>query len=240
MEYIDVKWHHSNPGDPIRFVSELGPRRYETRKLEFFPDGRIGFASKAGSLHGTCLGEMPVPSLADINAQAEFTGSEITASDFDTLWDQHVTEPYLRRNPRIRAAAKVIYAAGESYGWSGFAKPYDELDRIALAEFNTIVSAALDEADNAQLASMTGTQLVACSTALERFRRDYGGSDLANFQVVIRDDLLVYEIIFVPNQPPSSSGIWVGGSTPYGREVHYHVSKTTGRYARRPLAVRSS
>jgi hypothetical protein len=92
MEYIDVKWRHSNPEDPIRLVSELGPGRFETRKLEFFPDGRVGFAEKTGSSHGTHLGEKPVPPLPEINLQAEFSGTEITASDFEMLWDQHVVE----------------------------------------------------------------------------------------------------------------------------------------------------
>ena len=226
MEYIDVKWLHSNLEDPVRLVSELGPGRFETRKLEFFPDGRVGFAAKAGSTHGTRLGERPVPPLAEINVQAEFSGTEITASDFENLWDQYVVEPHLRRDPRIRAAAKVIYDAGRSYGWPGHRKPYEELDRIGLEEFNRIVAAALDAADNVLLAAMPGRQLVALSSAVERFKEEYPNSDLANFQVVIRDDLVAYEIIFIPNQPPSPSGVWVGGSTPYGREVHYHFSKT--------------
>jgi hypothetical protein len=104
MEYIDVKWLHSNLEDPVRMVSELGPGRFETRELEFIPNGRVGFAAKAGSSHGTRLGERPVPPLAEINVQAEFSGTEITASDFETLWDQYVVEPHLRRDPRIRAA----------------------------------------------------------------------------------------------------------------------------------------
>jgi len=227
MEYIDVRWAHSNTKEPIRLVSELGSGRYETRKLEFFPDGRVDFAAKAGSLHCTRLGEMPVPSLADINAQAEFSGIEITASDFDTLWNQYVVEPYLRRDLRIRAAVKVIYDAGRSNGWPGHRIPYEELDRIGLEEFNTIVAAALDAADNVQLATITGPQLAACGSALERFKEEYAGSELSNFQVVIRESLVAHEVIFVPNQPPSSSGVWVGGSTPYGREVHYHISKST-------------
>ena len=99
MEYIDVKWLHSNPEDPVRLVSELGPGRFETRKLEFFPDGRVGFAAKVGSTHGTRLGERPVPPLAEINVQTEFSGNGITASDFEALWDHHVAEAHSRRTP---------------------------------------------------------------------------------------------------------------------------------------------
>jgi len=90
MEYIDVNWLHSNPDDPVRLVSELGPGRFETRKLEFFRDGRVGFASQAGSTHDTHLGERPVPSLAQINIQTVFSGIEIAASDFEAIWEQYV------------------------------------------------------------------------------------------------------------------------------------------------------
>ena len=82
-----------------------------------------------------------------------------------------MVEPPLQRDPRIRAAAKVIYDAGRSHGWRGHRKPFEELDRIGLEEFNTIAAAALNAADNIRLAAMTGPQLVAYSSALERFKK---------------------------------------------------------------------
>ena len=45
MEYIMVKWLHSHPDEPVLLYSELDKDRWETRKVEVFADGRIGFAS---------------------------------------------------------------------------------------------------------------------------------------------------------------------------------------------------
>jgi len=89
MKYIDVRWRHESPDDPIRLVSELDAAGWEQRKLEFFADGRVGFASGAGAATGTLLGTMAVPSLDEINAQSEFEGAEIDAATFETLWREH-------------------------------------------------------------------------------------------------------------------------------------------------------
>ena len=86
MEYIDVKWIHKSATDPIRLVSELDDRRYEIRKLEFFPDGRVGFASKHQNSPGTDLGSVEVPPLAEISNSPEFNGGSISAQLFESLW----------------------------------------------------------------------------------------------------------------------------------------------------------
>ena len=90
MKYIDVKWLHSNPDEPVRLVSEIGPDRYETRKIEFWSDGRVGYASESGASPNTCLGDQPFPPLEEINSDAEFSGVEIDATVFETLWHQYV------------------------------------------------------------------------------------------------------------------------------------------------------
>ena len=88
---IDVVWKHAFEAEPVRLISVLDRNRYEVRKLEFFRDGRVGFADEARSSHGTELGTVPVPSLVEINAEPEFDGREITLEDFETLWSRHVT-----------------------------------------------------------------------------------------------------------------------------------------------------
>lgn len=72
MIYIDVFWHTSDPTDPVRLVSELDEYGFETRKLEFFRNGVIGYADKAASENGRALGEAAVPLLDQINADSEF------------------------------------------------------------------------------------------------------------------------------------------------------------------------
>ncbi|WP_174931223.1 DUF6881 domain-containing protein [Burkholderia lata] len=91
MIAIDVAWKHAFEAEPIRLVSVLDRDRYEVRKLEFFRDGRVGFADEARSSHGTELGTVPVPSLVEINADPEFDAREITLEGFETLWSCHVT-----------------------------------------------------------------------------------------------------------------------------------------------------
>lgn len=93
MTYIDVRWHHSSADDPTRLVSELDANRWERRKLEFFADGRIGYAGPAGATHGTRLGDAPVPSLEEINSQPEFDGDEVDAAVFESLWRAHASTP---------------------------------------------------------------------------------------------------------------------------------------------------
>jgi hypothetical protein len=89
MRYIDVARLHSDTADPVRLVSEIGPDGYELRKLEFWADGRVGHAGPHGEIGGTGLGAMPVPSMLELNADSQFKGKEIDASQFATLWAEH-------------------------------------------------------------------------------------------------------------------------------------------------------
>lgn len=91
MEYIDVTWEHDFADEPIRLVSELGEGRYETRKLEFFRDGTVGFAGAGRSTNSTELGTEPVPSLDSINGQSEFEGEVISEQVFEALWSKYVS-----------------------------------------------------------------------------------------------------------------------------------------------------
>lgn len=63
----------------------------DTRRAssEFFADGRVGYASEAGSRGDTGLGDAPVPPIAEINADPQFTAREIKAEAFEDLWIQH-------------------------------------------------------------------------------------------------------------------------------------------------------
>jgi hypothetical protein len=89
MEFIDVAWRHDTEPEPIRLVSELDEQRYEMRKLEFFADGRVGFASPASSSEGTMLGAEPVPPLSELNSDVQFSGSNISSADFEIMWGRY-------------------------------------------------------------------------------------------------------------------------------------------------------
>ena len=88
---IDVMWNHDFDAGPVRLVSVLDENRYEIFKLEFFRDGRVGFADEKRSTLGTYLGLLPVPALSEINAEPQFEARETTMQEFRTLWSRHVT-----------------------------------------------------------------------------------------------------------------------------------------------------
>ncbi|WP_444946302.1 DUF6881 domain-containing protein [Microbulbifer sp. VTAC004] len=90
MRYIDVDWIQDSEDYPYRLVSEIADDNFETRKLEFFRDGSIGYASDKGSTKDTELGICEVPSLDVINSQDELSGQSITRDEFETLWQKYV------------------------------------------------------------------------------------------------------------------------------------------------------
>lgn len=87
---IDVVWKHDFEAEPVRLLSVLDSDRYEIRKLEFFRDGRVGFADGERTASGTQLGLLPVPVLTAINADPQFQARETTMEEFNTLWSCHV------------------------------------------------------------------------------------------------------------------------------------------------------
>lgn len=86
MQYIRVKWLHSNPDEPVLLFSELDKGRYEIRKVEIFADGRIGFACSKEETQSTRLSYEPVPSLNEIASDPQFEPGEISAVEFETVW----------------------------------------------------------------------------------------------------------------------------------------------------------
>ncbi|MEU5430524.1 hypothetical protein AB0H73_33670 [Streptomyces olivoreticuli] len=88
MDYWKVTWHHDFVEDPVVFFSEIGSDGYETRKIQQYRDGRL---LKADQFHETGeigLSEIPVGSIEDVVAQAEFSATVITSEEFQAIWDQ--------------------------------------------------------------------------------------------------------------------------------------------------------
>lgn len=86
--YIYSKWHNPPAGFPFEFYSEMDSLRYETRKIEIFPGGKVGIANDKLSVSGTQLGLVPVPELEEIRAQPEFFVKEISADEFESKWKE--------------------------------------------------------------------------------------------------------------------------------------------------------
>lgn len=89
--YIYSRWKNSPAGSPFEFYSELDSLRYETRKVEVFHGGKLGYASKNKASNNTQLGIIPVPSLLEIMDQHEFDVKPITKEDFEEIWEKAVS-----------------------------------------------------------------------------------------------------------------------------------------------------
>jgi hypothetical protein len=84
--HLKVKWIHSFTDEPLLLYSELDSERWELRKVEVFPDGRMGFAGPGVEVGGTRLGEVPFPSSAQIATDPQFEPVAISRAEFDVIW----------------------------------------------------------------------------------------------------------------------------------------------------------
>lgn len=92
MRYIDITWHHQEKDEPCRLVSEISADGFEKRKLEFFRDGQVGYASGLSVSDTTMLSVGKIPPLDEIISRAEFSGAAISREQFEQLWAQHVPD----------------------------------------------------------------------------------------------------------------------------------------------------
>lgn len=86
MTYFKCKWKHASPNDPILLYSELDEERWETRKVEIFRNGKMGFAGRDTEFGGSVLGLVPVPPLTVILDVPEFEPETITKDEFESAW----------------------------------------------------------------------------------------------------------------------------------------------------------
>ena len=86
MRYLKTRWHHSHPDEPLWIYSEFDDDRWETRKVEVFGGGCIGYAGPDGASDGTDLSELPIPTREEIDAIGEFESHEITSDEFERVW----------------------------------------------------------------------------------------------------------------------------------------------------------
>jgi hypothetical protein len=90
MEYLKARWLHANVDDPVWLFSEIGPDRYEIRKVEVWEDGRTGWAD-ANEAHGsTMLGTDSVPPICEIATNPEFEAMLISRRNFERVWSERL------------------------------------------------------------------------------------------------------------------------------------------------------
>lgn len=112
MRYLKVVWRHTSPDDPVLIWSEIGEDGYETRKVEQFADGRLGYADASTSVGGSELGEFPVPPLSAIARQKEFTPEAITAKAFEKKWSAALNPAIKRTKSTQRAKVRLHQSKG--------------------------------------------------------------------------------------------------------------------------------
>lgn len=96
MHYIAVEWLHMAPDEPIHLYYELDQDRYERRKVEAYRDGTLHAADATHGQEATFLAWDPHPPVADISADPQFLVREITAQEFESIWNRaarHKQEP---------------------------------------------------------------------------------------------------------------------------------------------------
>lgn len=93
MNYLKVKWNHAFPDEPVLLYSEIDGGRWETRKVEIFPDGTMGFAEKRRNSGKTELGEVPLPELLEIASDPQFEPIVILQPEFEVVWLSATSSP---------------------------------------------------------------------------------------------------------------------------------------------------
>lgn len=105
MQYVKTIWTQigESSSEQVVTYSELGPDKWETRKIEFLPTGQVGIATQAFETTDPDVGlaEVAYPELEEINAASGesdiFEACYISAVEFDELWTKF-GEPLLLKN----------------------------------------------------------------------------------------------------------------------------------------------
>jgi hypothetical protein len=87
MRYLHMQWIHSHPDEPVDIYSEITDDGWESRKIEIFPDGSVGFADSAEATGSTMLSLEPLPTLEEIAADPQFVPAEINKVEFEKVWE---------------------------------------------------------------------------------------------------------------------------------------------------------
>ena len=75
----------------------------------------------------------------------------------------------------------------------------------------------------------------AICVALVEYQRTSPKADLRHFSIIVDRERNNYDIVFLPDRGPGEE-LLVGGSTKYGAEVHYIISRRTFKILKMHLA----
>ncbi|GLY97832.1 hypothetical protein [Actinoplanes sp. NBRC 103695] len=88
MKYVKVTWTHDFTDEPVLYLSELGADGYETRKVQYYRNGRSEWADQSHETDTAGLAEVAFPPLNEISDQPEFNAVVITPDEFERAWNE--------------------------------------------------------------------------------------------------------------------------------------------------------
>jgi hypothetical protein len=91
VTYLKAFWRHDFSDEAVLWFHELDDQRREMRKVVVFRDGRSERAGWGEETRYAILSPEPLPSIGDINSQAEFAAQHIDAAEFETAWVSALT-----------------------------------------------------------------------------------------------------------------------------------------------------
>ncbi|MBQ9873354.1 MAG: hypothetical protein IJM30_02730 [Thermoguttaceae bacterium] len=86
VDYSSCFWFHDNPNDPMLMYSELDEERWETRRLEIYPTGKVARLQGDDDM----LADVPLSDVDDLNELndcSEFWNEAISKEYFELLWE---------------------------------------------------------------------------------------------------------------------------------------------------------
>lgn len=86
MKYIHCLWIHTYVDEPVVLVSEIDDQGFETRKVEIWRSGNVGWADEGRTFGETELSVSALDSVEEINSDPQFSAVEISREEFENFW----------------------------------------------------------------------------------------------------------------------------------------------------------
>jgi hypothetical protein len=86
--YFHAVWFNAEADEPVDWYDELDAKRYPLRCVRRYRDGRLEAFSYASDNWRDVMPEGPIPPVAEINSNPEFSAKEISKTEFETMWTE--------------------------------------------------------------------------------------------------------------------------------------------------------
>lgn len=90
MKYIKAVWIHDFEDEPNLFYHEVDKDGFEIRKILIYKDDHFALASTSIEKGDAFLSSKTIPSVHEINEDAQFLAKEITCEEFEQIWAEYL------------------------------------------------------------------------------------------------------------------------------------------------------